>query len=89
MAGLPRFTKNVVQKILDQNNGFVGSTFYKAKNITVNNVYKIVDGVMYRIESGKTSWSDSRFKDESVCDLKTTRRVLKQFLDKLNLDGIE
>lgn len=84
-----RLTKDVISKILNQNNGFEKETSYSSRNLSVSNRYKIKDGKLYRRETGKTSWSDSRFDNSDECDIEQTRNFIKKFIDKLNLEGIE
>ena len=85
-----RFTKDIVQKILNQNNGFSGQTSYEGRNYREYNNYKIKDGEMFVDKSGKTSWSDSRFSDHDIpVDLDTKKKKKKKFFNRLNTKGIE
>ena len=80
-----RFTKENIQKTLELNEGFEDSTYYKGKNFTETNYYKIQDGKLYKRSQGKTSWADSRFDEAYVCDLDQTRRFLRERKDCLDL----
>lgn len=84
-----RLTKVVIQQILDQNEGFTDRTSFQSKNLSYTNYYRISNGQLYTRSVGKTSWSDSRFDDEGVCDLDQTRRFIRNNLYGLNSDGIE
>ena len=88
MSRIPNFTKKVIKKVLEDNEGFSKDTFYKGKNIKVTNHYEIKNGKMTRREYGKMSGGDGRFDDTRECDIDETRRVLNKFLYDLNLDGI-
>ena len=85
-----RFTKEIIQKILNQNDGFSGQTSYEGRNYREYNNYTIKDGAMFVDKSGKTSWADSRFSKHNIpVDLDTTRRIIKKFINRLNTKGIE
>ena len=84
-----RLTKVVIQQILDQNEGFTDRTSFQSKNSSYTNYYRISNGQLYIRSVGKTSWSDSRFDDEGVCDLDQTRRFIRNNLYVLNTGGIE
>lgn len=86
---MPRFTKNVLQTLIDQNKGFGKATNYKGKNFREENHYTISDGELHIRSTGKTSWSDSHFDEERVADENQTRNFLKKFFNDLNSDGIE
>ena len=84
-----RFTKDTIAKILAKNEGIEATTSYTSRNFRETNHYKISDGKLLRRSTGKTSWADSRFDNTEICDLEQTRRFLKRFIYKLDLDGIE
>lgn len=81
-----RYTKENIQKILDANEGFMAETYYKSRNFEESNQYKIHDGKMYRRAVDETSWADSKYDEKTICDIEQTRRVLKRYEHKLNLD---
>jgi len=81
-----RFTKDVVKKVLEKNEGFKAKTSYKGRNSEEENFYSITGGKLLRRSVGKTSWADSRYDRTSVCDTEQTRRFLKGQILKLNLD---
>lgn len=74
-----RLTKDVLAKVLKEHDGETKSTYYEGRNFVQQCVYKIKDGKMFVNRSGKTSWADSRFDDDEVCDLETTRRILHKY----------
>jgi hypothetical protein len=80
-----RFTKDIIDKTLKLNEGYTDTTYYKGKNITETNNYRIHDGKLYVRSKGKTSWADSRFDEEYECDIDRTRRFLRDRKDELNL----
>ena len=84
-----RLTKVVIQQILDRNEGYTARTSYSSKNLSYTNYYMISNGRLYMRSVGKTSWADSHFKDEYVCDLDQTRRFIRNNLYALNTEGIE
>ncbi|MCP1494588.1 hypothetical protein J2Y73_004619 [Peribacillus frigoritolerans] len=86
---MPRFTKKVVQTLLDQNEGFERTTYFKDRNFRENNHYRISVGDLYIHKSGKTSWADSYFDYEEIADVEQARRFLLKFYDDSNSDGIE
>ena len=81
-----RLTKDVVQKILDKNEGEVFKTYYESRNLSLEKIYTIHDGKMTVRSVGDTSWADSDFDETEECDIVQTRRILKKFEDKLDLD---
>lgn len=83
-----RFTKEIVQKVLDTNEGFKDRTYYKSRNSEEENFYSIEGGQLLKRSVGKTSWSDSRYDRVTVCDLEQTRRFLKQRQNKLKFETI-
>lgn len=86
---MPRFTKKVVQTLLNQNEGFERTTYFEDRNFRENNHYRISGGDLYIRKSGKTSWADSHFEHEEIADVEQARRFLIKFYDDLNSDGIE
>lgn len=81
-----RFTKENIQKILAANEGFTAHTTYKSRNSEQDNYYSIEGGKMLIQSVGKTSWADSRYDRKGVCDIDQTRRILKKYIDRLNLN---
>ena len=84
-----RLTASVRQKLLDLNEGFQWKTYYEGKNFREGRVYLIKGGELLIRASGKTSWADSRFRNEWVADSEETRRFLRKVLDHLNTEGLE
>ncbi len=82
-------TKNVIQALLELNEGFEATTRSSGKNFSEQRDYKISNGELRIRSRGKTSWADSRFDNEHVADEDQTRRFLKKNLDDLNTDGLE
>ena len=80
-----RFTKENIEKTLKLNEGYTKSTYYKGKNFRETNNYRIHDGNLFVSSEGKTSWADSRFKNEYKCDQDQVRRFLRNNKDDLNL----
>ncbi|MEU0151485.1 hypothetical protein [Micromonospora fulviviridis] len=83
-----RLTKQVIQQLLDQNEGFKASTHYSDRNNTNDRHYQIVSGELRIRETGKTSWADSRYDNEFIADEDQTRRFLRNNLGALNTDGL-
>ena len=75
-----RLTKDNVEKILKENEGFKRETYYKSKNFTQSCVYKVHDGTLTVNRSGKTSWADSRFNKDEICDMDQTRQFIRKYL---------
>ena len=73
-----RYTKEIIQKILESNNGYKAETSYTSRNLRYTNNYEIKDGKLYCNSQGKTSWADSHFDDYCECDIEQTRRFLKR-----------
>lgn len=86
---MPRFTKKLIQTLLDQNEGFEQFTSYKGKNFREDRHYKISGGKLHIHSKGKTSWSDSHFDEKQIADENQTRNFLKGFFKLLKSDGNE
>ncbi len=84
-----RLTKDVIQKILDMNEGFMKTTRYVGKNFKEENHYLIKGGKLLIRSIGKTSWADSHFDNNTIADIEQTRRILKKFIDVLKTEGIK
>lgn len=78
-----RFTKDVVQQLLDMNDGFKASTSYVAKNFSESRTYVIENGALLVRAVGKTSWADSRFDTLTKATLEEARRFLKNHIQDL------
>ncbi len=78
-----RLTKVNIEKILELNEGFRCSRSYSGKNFSETNHYMIHAGQLLRNSVGKTSWADSRFDKDYVCNIEETRRFLKTVIDRL------
>ena len=74
----PRLTKNRIQSLLNQNEGFEAVTNYKGRNFREENRYKISGGKLFIRSRGKTSWSDSHFDNERIADEKQARNFFKK-----------
>lgn len=81
-----RFTKDIIGKILDKNEGFTDRTYHKSQNSEEEDIYSISGGKLIKRSIGKTSWSDSRYDKISECDIDQTRRFLRERKQYLNLD---
>ena len=84
-----RLTRDVRQKILEQNEGFTTKTYYKGNNSSEQRVYTISGGVLRIRATGKTSWADSRYDDEWIASDEETHRFLYDNKNQMNHDGIE
>ena len=84
-----RLTRDVRQRILEQNEGFTTKTYYEDRNSREQRIYTISGGVLKIRAIGKTSWADSRYDDEWVATDDETHRFLYDNKYKMNLDGIE
>lgn len=82
-----RLTREVRQRLLDQNEGFELETSYRAKNFREYRRYRIVGGELRYRSSGKTSWADSRFDDEHVATDEQIHWFLRRCSAELNTDG--
>ena len=78
-----RLTKDVIQKLLDMNEGFSQTKSYTSRNFKCDYHYLIKGGKLLVREIGKTSWADSRFDDDVVADIERTRRFLRDHLHLL------
>jgi hypothetical protein len=85
---MPRLTKPVRQRILEQNEGFTTSTHNKQRNFREDRTYTISDGALHIRAQGKTSWADSHYDREWIADDEETHRFLRNHKRVLNLDGI-
>ncbi|SDP02337.1 hypothetical protein SAMN04487897_13127 [Paenibacillus sp. yr247] len=83
-----RLTKDVIQKLLDMNEGFVKTTESVGRNFRETNYYLIKGGKLLVRSVGKTSWADSRFDKNTIADIDQTRRFLKKVIEALKTDGI-
>ncbi len=83
-----RLTKDVIQKLLDMNEGFSRTTSYSSRNFKCDWHYLIKGGQLLIRENGKTSWADSRFDDIMVATIEQTRTFLRKYLDSLNTGNL-
>jgi hypothetical protein len=83
-----RLTKDVVQKLLDLNEGFSRTKSYSSRNFKCDYHYLIQGGKLLVREVGKTSWADSRFDDAVVADIDRTRRFLRDHLHLLKTGNL-
>jgi hypothetical protein len=84
-----RLTREVRQKLLDQNEGFSTTTYNRQNNFREERFYEIRGGQLHVRAVGKTSWADSRYDDEFIADDEQTHRFLRDNLSALNTDGID
>jgi hypothetical protein len=78
-----RLTKDVVQKLLDINEGFAKTTDFVDTNYKETIHYLIKGGELIIHSTGKTSWADSRFDNKTIANIDQTRRFLRKVIDKL------
>ena len=83
-----RLTKDVIQKLLEMNEGFSKTKSYSSRNFKCDYNYLIQGGKLLIREVGKTSWADSRFDDVRVADIDQTRRFLRDVLHLLKKDNL-
>jgi len=73
-----RLTKKARQELLDRNDGFETTTHYVGRNLTETRRYRISDRELHIRSTGKTSWADSHFDQESVAGDDQTKRFLEE-----------
>lgn len=78
-------TNDMICRILQMNEGYEDTTHYSSRNYRETNHYTIRDGKLHKHSQGKTSWSDSRFDDSTICDIEQVRRFLRPRLNSLKL----
>lgn len=84
-----RLTKEVRQKLLNQNEGFELKTSNVQKNSTEYRTYRISGGKLYIQSSGNTSWADSHYSYDPIpATDEQTHRFLRQYQGRLNTDGL-
>lgn len=83
-----RLTKDVIDKILNLNEGFTKSTNYNSRNFKESRDYIIKGGKLLFRSVSKTSWADSRSDNIFVADIDQTRRFLNKYLHLLNLGDL-
>ena len=86
---MPRLTRDVRQRILDQNEGFTIRTFYDVKNLREERTYTISGGELHIRAVGKNSWADSHYHNEWHATDEETHRFLYEHQYEMDLDGIE
>ena len=79
-----RFTKDIVQKILDMNDDYKAERNFKSRNFSETTKYLIKDGKLFRRSTGKTSWADSRFDNDRELDLDEARQFIKSELNRFS-----
>ena len=75
-----RLTKDIVTKILLENEGMTRTTYYKSRNFRETRNYLVKGGKLLINAVGKTSWADSRFDEDSVADFDQARRFIRKFI---------
>ena len=83
-----RLTKDVLQPLLEANEGFSASTHSSGKNFTESRRYEIADGQVHVHSDSNGSWADSRQSQDFVADEQLTRYVLNKYWHRLNFDGV-
>lgn len=86
---MPRLTRDVRQRILDQNEGFTIRTFSDEKNSREERTYTVSGGELHIRAVGKGSWADSHYHNEWTATDEETHRFLYEHQYEMNLDGIE
>ncbi len=81
-----RFTMDVIEKVLNKNEGFTNRTYHKTMNYEEENIYSIVGGKLLKRSIGKISGLDNRYDKTSECDIDQTRRFLRNQKHMLNLN---
>lgn len=84
-----RYTKNVIQQLLDMNEGYTKTKNFVDRNLKETNHYLIKEGKLLIHSIGKTSWADSRYDNNTIADIDQTRRFLKKVIDELKTEGIK
>lgn len=79
-----RLTKEVRQKLLEQNEGFKKQTYFEGRNSYEAREYEIKNRELVIRSKGKGAWADSRYDNEWVADDDETHRFLYKYLDELN-----
>ena len=81
-----RLTKDVVRRILDNNEGFSRTTYREGNNFREQRWYTIIGGVLTIRKKGKTSWADSHYDDEWQATDEEAHRFVYKYKDELNID---
>lgn len=81
---MPRLTKTVREKMLQQNEGKSIRTYYEGKNFSETRTYTISNGKLFIHECGNTSWANSRYDNTREADEEETHRFLYKYQDSLN-----
>ncbi|WP_100374849.1 hypothetical protein [Bacillus sp. FJAT-45037] len=84
-----RLTKDVIQKLLNINEGFAKTTDFVDRNFKETNHYLIKGGKLLIRSTGKTSWADSRFDNNTIADIDQTRRFLRKVIADLKTEKIK
>lgn len=84
-----RLTKNVRQKILDQNEGFQHRTYYRGRNAERERFYTVSGGQLHIREVGDTSWADSDYDNKWIASDEEVHNFLYEYSWMMNLSGIE
>lgn len=74
-----RLTRAVREKMLAENEGFTIQTSNKQRNYSQNRTYKISKGKLHIRETGKTSFSDSRYEHEWDANDKEVHQFLYNY----------
>ncbi|WP_226036836.1 hypothetical protein [Aquibacillus saliphilus] len=84
-----RLTKDVLQKLLDLNEGFEKTKSFAGRNFKETNQYLIKGGKLLIRSKGKTSSADSHHDNFTIADIDQTRRFLRKVIDELKTEGIK
>lgn len=82
-----RFTKENMQQLLDNNEGFTVSTYYEGADFRESRDYMISGGNLIVTANGKTSWAGSCYSDKYIygADDEETKRFLNKYINKLEI----
>lgn len=81
-----RITKDNMNKILENNDGFEDRTYYEGSNSREERFYSIKNGKLNIRAIGKSSWADSRYDKTWIADEEETHRFLYKHKDELNIE---
>lgn len=84
-----RYTKEVVQQLLDINEGFEKTKSFVGRNFKETNYYLIKGGKLFIRSKGKSSWADSRYDNNTIADMEQARRFLKTVIDEIKTDRLK
>ena len=83
---MARLTKDVVKRILGNNEGFTKTTYREGNNFKEQRWYTISGGELNIRKKGKTSWADSRYDDEWTATDEEAHRFVYKYKDELDIE---